>query len=418
VRLSSVQASTATAPSPDELLRAALDGDQARFGLLVAPHVRELHVHCYRMLGSFHDAEDATQETLLRAWRHLDTFQGRGPLRAWLYRIATTTCLKQLESRRRGRLAARPEGAEVPWLEPYPDRLLDELPHDGPDPAAVAEQRESVALAFVVALQQLTARQRAVLVLREVVGWSAAEVAGLLETSVPAVNSALQRARATLGQAGPTAGMSARSLPAQEQDVLRRFMLAWQRRDLAGLAALLAEDAVLEMPPQSLRYLGREQVARFFVPCPPTGGWTAFGWWPRAPTGSRRWPPTCPPPTAPVAPTASWCWSWSRTGSRPSSASRTPRCSRPLACLRPAPEAWRRHLSPAGWNVGSALLNEGLEVAEHDRQHARHSRLTSASAAGSRARKLDSHTIVVPRGVGSTAKRPWLSATGRPPSMV
>jgi RNA polymerase sigma-70 factor, ECF subfamily len=251
-----MQASTATAPSPDELLRAALDGDQARFGLLVAPHVRELHVHCYRMLGSFHDAEDATQETLLRAWRHLDTFQGRGPLRAWLYRIATTTCLKQLESRRRRRLAVRPEGAEVPWLEPYPDRLLDELPHDGPDPAAVAEQRESVALAFVVALQQLTARQRAVLVLREVLGWSAAEVAGLLGTSVPAVNSALQRARATLGQARPAAGISARSLPAQEQDVLRRFMLAWQRCDLEGLAALLAEDAVLEMPPQVLAVPG------------------------------------------------------------------------------------------------------------------------------------------------------------------
>jgi RNA polymerase sigma-70 factor, ECF subfamily len=257
--------------SPEALLQAALAGDKARFGLLVAPHVRELHVHCYRMLGSFHDAEDATQETLLRAWRHLHTFQGRGPLRAWLYRIATTTCLKQLESRRRRRLAARPEGAEVPWLEPYPDRLLDELPHDGPDPAAVAEQRESVALAFVVALQQLTARQRAALVLREVLGWSAAEVAGLLETSVPAVNSALQRARATLGQARPPAGVSATSLPAQQQDVLRRFMLAWQRRDLVGLAALLAEDAVLEMPPQSLRYLGREQVARFFGAVPADG---------------------------------------------------------------------------------------------------------------------------------------------------
>jgi RNA polymerase sigma-70 factor, ECF subfamily len=262
---------TATVPSPEELLQAALAGDKARFGLLVAPHVRELHVHCYRMLGSFHDAEDATQETLLRAWRHLDTFQGRGPLRAWLYRIATTSCLKLLESRRRRRVAARPEGAEVPWLEPYPDRLLDELPHDGPDPAAVAEQRESVALAFVVALQQLTARQRAVLVLREVLGWSAAEVAELLESSVPAINSTLQRARATLGQAGPPAGGSARSLPAQEQEVLRRFMLAWQRCDLAGLAALLAEDVVLEMPPQSLRYLGREQVARFFGAVPADG---------------------------------------------------------------------------------------------------------------------------------------------------
>jgi RNA polymerase sigma-70 factor, ECF subfamily len=266
-----MQAWTATVPSPDELLQAALAGDQEQFGLLVAPHVRELHVHCYRMLGSFHDAEDATQETLLRAWQHLHTFQGRGPLRAWLYRIATTTCLKQLQSRHRRHVAARPDGADVPFLEPYPDWLLDDLPQDGPDPAAVAEQRESVALAFVVALQQLTARQRAVLVLREVLGWSAIEVAELLATSVPAVNSTLQRARATLGQARPPAGSSATSLPAQEQDVLRRFMLAWQRCDLEGLAALLAKDAVLEMPPQSLRYLGREQVARFFGAVPADG---------------------------------------------------------------------------------------------------------------------------------------------------
>jgi RNA polymerase sigma-70 factor (ECF subfamily) len=266
-----MQASTATVPSPDELLHAALAGDQARFGLLVAPHVRELHVHCYRMLGSFHDAEDATQETLLRAWRHLHTFQGRGPLRAWLYRIATTTCLKMLESRQRRRVVARPDGADVPWLEPYPDRLLDELPHDGPDPAAVAERRESVALAFVVTLQQLTARQRAVLVLREVVGWSAAEVAELLETSVPAVNSALQRARASLARGLPPTSSSARSLPLQEQDVLRRFMLAWQRRDVGELAALLAEDAVLHMPPHSLRYRGREQVAGFFGAVPADG---------------------------------------------------------------------------------------------------------------------------------------------------
>ncbi len=266
-----MQVSTATMPSPDELLRAALAGDKARFGLLVAPHVRELHVHCYRMLGSFHDAEDATQETLLRAWRHLHTFQGRGPLRAWLYRIATTTCLKLLASSQRHRAAARLDGADVRQLEPYPDRLLDDLPDTGPDPAAVAEQRESVALAFVVALQQLTARQRAVLVLREVLGWSAAEVAVLLETSAPAVNSALQRARASLGRALPAASSSARSLPAQEQDVLHRFMLAWQQRDIQGLAALLAEDAVLHMPPQSLRYLGREQVAGFFGAVPADG---------------------------------------------------------------------------------------------------------------------------------------------------
>jgi RNA polymerase sigma-70 factor (ECF subfamily) len=266
-----MQAWTTSTAGPDELLQAALAGDKTRFGLLVEPHVRELHVHCYRMLGSFHDAEDATQETLLRAWRHLHTFQGRAPLRAWLYRIATTTCLKMLESRQRRRIAAGPEGPDVPYLEPYPDRLLDDLPHDGPDPAALAEQRESVALAFVVALQQLTARQRAVLVLRDVVGWSAAEVAELLETSVPAVNSGLQRARATLGQAQPTAGISARSLPVQERDVVRRFMLAWQRRDLEGLAALLREDAILHMPPQSLRYVGCERIMGFFSAVPADG---------------------------------------------------------------------------------------------------------------------------------------------------
>jgi len=266
-----MQASTAIAPSPEELLRAALDGDQARFGLLVAPHVRELHVHCYRMLGSFHDAEDATQETLLRAWRHLDTFQGRGPLRAWLYRIATTTCLKQLESRRRGRLAARPEGAEVPWLEPYPDRLLDELPHDGPDPAAVAEQRESVALAFVVALQQLTAAARCA---------GVAGGAGLERRRGRRAAGDLGAGRQQRPPAGPGHARSGKAAHRQlgqvvarpgAGEILRRFMLAWQRCELEGLAALLAEDAVLEMPPQSLRYLGREQVARFFGAVPADG---------------------------------------------------------------------------------------------------------------------------------------------------
>jgi len=129
-----------TKPSPDELLEAALAGDQASFRVLVEPYVREIHVHCYRMLGSFHDAEDATQETLLRAWRFLHTFQERAPLRAWLYRIATTTCLKAIEARRRHRAAPGAGGADVPHLEPYPDRLLDELRAEGPDPAAAAEQ--------------------------------------------------------------------------------------------------------------------------------------------------------------------------------------------------------------------------------------------------------------------------------------
>jgi RNA polymerase sigma-70 factor, ECF subfamily len=257
--------------SPGELLRGALAGDQAQFRLLVEPHVRELHVHCYRMLGSFHDAEDATQETLLCAWRFLPTFQGRGPLRAWLYRIATTTCLKLLRSGPGRRSAASADGSHVPQLEPYPDRLLDELPAGGSDPAAVAERRESVALAFVVALQHLTAHQRAVLVLRDVLGWRAAEVAALLETSVPAVNSALQRARAGLGRALPPANASARALPAQEQDVLRRFLRAWQQCDIDGLAALLREDAVLHMPPLPMRYVGRQAVAGFFGTVPAEG---------------------------------------------------------------------------------------------------------------------------------------------------
>jgi RNA polymerase sigma-70 factor (ECF subfamily) len=263
--------STVTARGTDELLQAALAGDQAGFGLLVQPYVRELHLHCYRMLGSFHDAEDATQETLLRAWRFLHAYERRAPLRAWLYRIATTTCLKVLASRRRGRAATQEDGVEAPWLEPYPDRLLDELPHDGPDPAVLAEQRESVALAFVAALQLLTARQRAVLVLRDVLGWSAAEVADLLATSPAAANSALQRARASLGRALPSTHVSAARLPSHERQVLRRFMLAWQGRDIEGLASLLHQDAILHMPPQPQRYLGREHLASFFAAVPAGG---------------------------------------------------------------------------------------------------------------------------------------------------
>jgi RNA polymerase sigma-70 factor, ECF subfamily len=219
------------------------------------------------MLGSFHDAEDATQETLLRAWRFLSTFQGQGSLRAWLYRIATTTCLKAIQARR----PHGADGSDVPYLEPYPDRLLDDLPADGPAPAAVAEQRTSVALAFVAALQRLTARQRAVLLLRDVLDWKASEVAGLMETSVPAANSALQRARASLGRAVPPAAVSTRSLSRQDRVVLDRFMEAWQRRDIDGLVGLLREDAVLQMPPLALRYVGREQIARFLGTVPAEG---------------------------------------------------------------------------------------------------------------------------------------------------
>jgi len=264
-------ASAVTRPSSDELLEGALAGDELQFSRLVEPYLRELHLHCYRMLGSFHDAEDATQETLLRAWRFLHTFERRAPLRAWLYRVATTTCLKLLGSRQRRRSPPAASAADVPHLEPYPDQVLEDLPDDSPDPATVAERRESVALAFVVALQRLTARQRAVLILRDVLGWSAAEVGELLETSVPAVNSALQRARAGLGRSLPPAQGSVRSLGTREQDVLRRFMLAWRQCDLEGLAMLLRDDAVLHMPPVPLPYVGRQAVARFFATVPADG---------------------------------------------------------------------------------------------------------------------------------------------------
>ncbi|WP_170322246.1 RNA polymerase subunit sigma-70 [Acrocarpospora macrocephala] len=246
------------------LLADARRGDGEAFRNLVAPHLRGLHVHCYRMLGSYHDAEEVLQEVLLRAWRALDSFEGRAPLRHWLIRITTTTCLKAIE--RKGRLPV--VAGEVGFLEPYPDRLLDEL--TGGDPAMVAETRESVALAFIVALQRLPATQRATLVLREVLGWSAAEVADLLGCSVPAVNSSLQRARGTLG----TITGTPRSLDRRDEQVLGRFVQAWQRCDIAALAALLHEDAVLRMPPEDAVIRGREQVAGFFAAIPADGAVT------------------------------------------------------------------------------------------------------------------------------------------------
>ncbi|GAA0403451.1 RNA polymerase sigma factor [Acrocarpospora corrugata] len=241
-------------------LSAARQGDGEAFRHLVGPHLRALHVHCYRMLGSYHDAEEASQEVLLRAWRALDSFEGRAPLRHWLIRITTTTCLKAIERSGRQPVIA----GEVAFLEPYPDRLLDELTEG--DPAMVAETRESVALAFVVALQRLPATQRATLVLRDVLGWSALEVADLLESSVPAVNSSLQRARGTLGTPG-----SPRSLDRRDEDVLGRFVQAWQRCDIPALAALLHEDAVLRMPPEEAVIRGRDQVAGFFATVPAEG---------------------------------------------------------------------------------------------------------------------------------------------------
>ncbi|MFI7488246.1 RNA polymerase subunit sigma-70 [Micromonospora echinaurantiaca] len=251
----------------DGVLAAARAGDEDAFRALVAPHLRALHVHCYRMLGSYADAEEAVQEATVRAWRGLAGYQGTGPLRHWLYRIATTTCLKLINRRGREPLAST---AEVAWLQPYPDVLLDQLTDDDADPAAVVERRESVALAFMAALQLLPATQRAVLILREVLDWPAREVADLLDTTVAGVNSALQRARATLAVA-PTVDPHRGRLSRHEQRVLDDFLRAWHARDIPALAALLRDDIALTMPPQAIRIVGRDAVARFFATVPANG---------------------------------------------------------------------------------------------------------------------------------------------------
>jgi RNA polymerase sigma-70 factor (ECF subfamily) len=244
------------------LLLAARDGDGEAFRELIAPHLPAIHLLCYRMLGSYHDADEAMQDVLLRAWRFLDSYRELAPLRHWLYRIATTSSLKLINER--GRLPATV--AEIDYLEPYPDRLLDTLPAGGDDPATVAERRESVSLAFIAALQLLPATQRAVLILRDVLAWHADEVADLLETTVAAVNSALQRARASVRNAG-----SRRPLDNADRAVLARFIAAWHSRDVPALAELLREDVELRMPPEVMEFLGRDAVLSFFTTVPAGG---------------------------------------------------------------------------------------------------------------------------------------------------
>jgi RNA polymerase sigma-70 factor (ECF subfamily) len=256
-----------TSVDGDAVLLAARGGDGEAFRALVAPHRRALHLHCYRMLGSYQDAEEAVQETLLRAWRGIGGYQGAGPLRHWLYRISTTTCLKMINRRARDPLTSP---AEVAWLQPYPDSALDELPAGDADPAVIAERRESVALAFIAALQLLPASQRAVLILRDVLGWPARDVAELLGSTTAGVNSALQRARATLAAARPSPA-TAQHLDERQQRVLDRFLRAWHACDLAALAALLHEDVTMTMPPQAIRLAGRDAVTGFLATVPAGG---------------------------------------------------------------------------------------------------------------------------------------------------
>jgi RNA polymerase sigma-70 factor (ECF subfamily) len=246
----------------DDLIAAVLADQEGAFQSLVEPHVPLLRLHCYRMLASFHDADEALQEVLLSAWRSLPTYEGRAPLRHWLMRIATTTCLKAIEARARRPISVD----EIEYLEPYPDRLLDAMAA-GSDPAAEAERRESVSLAFITALQLLPPTQRAALILHDVLAWRGDEVADLLETSVPAVNSLLQRARSALS----TVDRTPRPLDAADDAVLTAFVAAWNRSDVAAIAALLHQDVVMRMPPEPLVVAGRDAVAGFFATVPGGG---------------------------------------------------------------------------------------------------------------------------------------------------
>jgi RNA polymerase sigma-70 factor (ECF subfamily) len=237
-------------------------------------HRAELNAYCYRMLGSPFEAEDAVQDTFIRAWRNYDSFEGRAALRSWLYRIATNVCLDMLNGKeRRARPmdlgpARDPDGPigrilpEVTWIEPVPDGLV--VPAEG-DPAEVAVSRETIRLAFVAALQHLPPRQRAVLILCEVLRWKAAEVAELLETSVASVNSALQRARATLEASGVSSTDPVPAMDQAQRELLARYVEAFERYDMDALTSLIQEDATQSMPPYELWLSGRENILRWWV---------------------------------------------------------------------------------------------------------------------------------------------------------
>ena len=270
-----------------ELLDAARGGDEAAFARLVEPHHGLLHAHCYRMLGSVHDAEDALQDALLRAWKGLPRFEGRSAVRTWLYTIATNTCLNLIARRPKRVLpvdytgAADPHGGpgepvvESVWLEPYPDAGLSV--GEGPaGPGALYEQREGVELAFVAALQHLPPSQRAVLIMREVLGFSAKEVAETLDTTVAAVNSGLQRARKAVEERTPAQSQQA-TLRALGDDELRAivdaYVEAWERGDVDAVVARLTEDATLTMPPLASWFRGHDALRTFLSGWPLSGAW-------------------------------------------------------------------------------------------------------------------------------------------------
>jgi RNA polymerase sigma-70 factor (ECF subfamily) len=254
----------------DGVAEAARAGDEAAFASLVQRHRRELQVHCYRMLGSFDEAEDLVQETFLRAWRRRETYAGRSTFRAWLYRIATNACLDHLERnpRRPVPVAGAPGHSEVSWLQPFPDSMLDQVAPQADEPDAVAVARETIELAFLVAVQHLPPRQRAVLMLRDVLGWPATEAAELLGWSVASVNSALQRARATLREHLPEQRTEWTSAAPSEEEraVLQRFVEACEDADLDALGTLLREDVIFSMPPEPGWWQGRDTIIAAWTP--------------------------------------------------------------------------------------------------------------------------------------------------------
>ena len=281
-------ASTPTGATPGAaVLAAAAGGDEVAFGRVVEPYRRGLHAHCYRMLGSLHDADDALQESLLRAWRGLSGFQGRSSLRSWLYTIATNTCLTQIQRRPKRVLpidygpAADPHTppgepiVESVWVEPYPDETLG-LEDGFAAPEARYEQREGIELAFIAALQHLAANQRAVLILREVLGFTARETADMLETTVASVNSALQRARSAVEERVPeqTQQAALRSLGDDDlRDLVARYVDAWEQCDVDAFAAMLAEDATFAMPPLATWYRTRDGIDAWARLSPLSGAW-------------------------------------------------------------------------------------------------------------------------------------------------
>lgn len=303
--------------SPDEAegssLAAAVSGDRAAFSALTEPHRGELMTHCYRMLGSLQDAEDLVQETLLRAWRRLDTFEGRASLRTWLYKIATNACLDVLKRRPKRALPQNlrrasdpgepvsPPAADPIWLEPFPDELL--APFDT-SPEARYEAHESISLAFLIALQELPPRQRAVLIFCDVLGWSIREVVDLLETTTTAVHSALYRARSRLNDHYSTEDFQNRRLSQldhQTRALLDRYVHAWEAADIDALVALLKEDATFTMPPFPIWYRGRRSIRTFIsstiLAGDPQGRWRlqpvqtnsqpGFAWYRRDEPGDR-----------------------------------------------------------------------------------------------------------------------------------